>query len=104
MSVSHSTVDGAVMPAPDILSKPEAAQLLRIRRRTLDEWMRRGRIPFVKLPSGAVRFRRDHLLDFLTKFEIGNLDSEILDLRRYAHRKQASLDPGRACFAKKEGE
>ena len=54
-----------------VLNKPEAADLLRIKRRTLDDWMRRRRVPFIKLPSGAVRFRRDQLLEFLAKFNAG---------------------------------
>ena len=54
-----------------VLIKPEAADLLRIKRRTLDDWMRRRRVPFIKLPSGAVRFRRDQLLEFLAKFNAG---------------------------------
>ena len=53
-----------------ILDKPGAAGLLVIQPRTLDEWMRRRRVPFFKLPSGAVRFRRDRLLEFLEKFEV----------------------------------
>ena len=58
------TQDGAV------LTKAEAAEFLRIKTRTLDEWMRLKRVPFAKLPSGAVRFRRDHLLQFIGKFEV----------------------------------
>jgi excisionase family DNA binding protein len=64
MSVIHSSTDGAV------LTKAEAAKFLRIKPRTLDDWMRRGRVPFCKLPSGTVRFRREQLLEFLGKFEI----------------------------------
>jgi predicted site-specific integrase-resolvase len=51
-----------------ILNKPQAARFLQIRPRTLDLWMKRGRVPFIKLPSGAVRFRRDQLLDFISQF------------------------------------
>jgi predicted site-specific integrase-resolvase len=55
---------------PPILDKSAAAPFLRIKPRTLDEWMRKGRVPYIKLPSGAVRFRTDQLLDFLGKFEV----------------------------------
>ena len=41
-----------------ILNKPEAAEFLKVKPRTVDDWMRKRRIPFAKLPSGAVRFRR----------------------------------------------
>src|SRR5262245_12972105 len=47
-----------------IFDKPEAAAFLCIKGRTLDDWMRRKRVPFSKLPSGAVRFRRDQLVEF----------------------------------------
>ena len=53
-----------------IFDKPEAAAFLSIKPRTLDDWMRRKRIPFSKLPSGAVRFRRDQLIEFLKKYEV----------------------------------
>jgi excisionase family DNA binding protein len=53
-----------------VLDKPETAAFLGIKPRTLDEWMRRKRIPFSKLPSGAVRFRRDQLIEFLKKYEV----------------------------------
>ena len=53
-----------------VRTKPEAAEFLRIKPRTLDDWMRKKRIPFCKLPSGAVRFRTDQLLAFLSKFEV----------------------------------
>ena len=64
MTETYSSTNNAV------LTKPEAASLLRIAPRTLDDWMRRGRIPFCKLPSGTVRFRREQLLEFLGKFEV----------------------------------
>jgi len=54
-----------------VLTKAEAAEFLKVKPRTIDEWMRRGRIPFCKLPSGAVRFRREQLIEFLEKFEVG---------------------------------
>ena len=55
----------------EILNKDEAADFLRIKRRTLDEWMRKKRIPFIKLPSKAVRFRANQLLEFMDKFQRG---------------------------------
>ena len=55
--------------AQEILNKPEAAAFLRIKKRTLDCWMQRGLLPFSKLPSGSVRFRKDQLLAFVANFE-----------------------------------
>lgn len=49
---------------PELLTKSEAAELLRIKPRTLAEWIRRCRIPYYKLPSGAIRFRKDSLLEY----------------------------------------
>jgi len=53
-----------------IFNKKQASTFLQIKPRTLDEWMKRKRVPFLKLPSGAVRFRKDHLLEFISQFEI----------------------------------
>jgi predicted DNA-binding transcriptional regulator AlpA len=54
----------------EILDKPGASKLLKISIRTLDDWMRKKRIPYSKLPSGTVRFRRSQLLAFITKYEV----------------------------------
>ena len=54
-----------------ILTKEGAAEFLKVKPRTIDEWMRKRRIPFCKLPSGTVRFRRSQLLEFVGKFQIG---------------------------------
>jgi excisionase family DNA binding protein len=54
----------------EILNKKGASKLLQISTRTLDDWMRKKRIPFCKLPSGTVRFRRDQLIAFLAKHEV----------------------------------
>jgi excisionase family DNA binding protein len=69
MIESSSSTNSALLTKP-VLNKPEAAELLIIKPRTLDDWMRKKRIPFCKLPSGAVRFRTDQLLAFLSKFEV----------------------------------
>jgi hypothetical protein len=34
--------------------------------------MRHKRVPFSKLHSGTVRFRRDQLMEFLGKFEVNS--------------------------------
>ena len=41
--------------APDeaVWTKPETAEFLKIKVRTLDDWIRKKRIPFAKLPSGS---------------------------------------------------
>jgi predicted site-specific integrase-resolvase len=54
----------------EILDKPGAADMLQIKPRTLDQWMRRKIVPYAKLPSGTVRFRRSQLLEFIAKHEV----------------------------------
>ena len=39
--------------------------------RTLDTWVHKKAIPFVKLPGGSIRFRRSHLIAFLEKYQQG---------------------------------
>ena len=63
MAIKPSNVGAA-------LSKQQAAEFLGIAVRTLDEWIRRKRIPYSKLPSGIVRFRPEHLVAFLEKYEV----------------------------------
>ncbi len=46
----------ATASADEILEKPETAERLKISTRTLDQWMRSGRIPFLKIGK-TVRFR-----------------------------------------------
>jgi predicted site-specific integrase-resolvase len=73
MKVSYSQTGGAFdldAAIEEILRKRGACALLKIQPRTLDDWMKSG-LPYIKLPSGAVRFRRTQLLDYLAKFETG---------------------------------
>jgi predicted site-specific integrase-resolvase len=57
-------------PVWTVGTKTDASEFLKIKPRTLDDWMKKHRVPYYKLPSGAVRFRRDQLLEFLGKFEV----------------------------------
>jgi excisionase family DNA binding protein len=54
----------------EILNKKEAAKVLRISVRTADEWMKKGILPFIKMPTGAVRFRRSHLLGLMDRYAV----------------------------------
>ena len=72
MIVQNAPPDNAVWTqAETVWDKPETAEFLKIKVRTLDDWMRKKRIPFAKLPSGAVRFRKSQLLAFIAKYEVG---------------------------------
>jgi excisionase family DNA binding protein len=54
----------------EILDKIGASKLLEISPRTIDTWMRQKIIPFSKLPTGTVRFRKSQLLAFIEKYEV----------------------------------
>jgi len=57
----------------EVLTKIEAAEFLGISPRTCDEWMKKGIVPFCKLPTGSVRFRRSQLIDALARFEVNSI-------------------------------
>ena len=52
--------------ADEILEKPATAERLKISTRTLDQWMRAGRVPFLKIGK-TVRFRWPDVLAHLTQ-------------------------------------
>jgi excisionase family DNA binding protein len=54
----------------EILNKKEAAKVLRISVRTADEWMKKGILPFIKMPTGAVRLRRSQLLGLMDRYAV----------------------------------
>jgi len=49
----------------EILQKPELAERLKVSTRTLDQWMKAGRLPFLKIGK-TVRFR---WFDVLTELQ-----------------------------------
>jgi len=53
----------------EVMTKPQAAGFIQVSKRTLDNHMRKGWIPFIKLPSGTVRFRRSQLIAFLETYQ-----------------------------------
>ena len=62
---SAETLSLAVTTRTDeILNKPETAERLKISTRTLDQWMRSKRVPFLKIGK-TVRFRWKDVLDYL---------------------------------------
>jgi excisionase family DNA binding protein len=52
-----------------LLSKREVAARLRISPRTLDLWMRKKRLPFLKIGK-TVRFRMSAVMEKLNQFEV----------------------------------
>jgi excisionase family DNA binding protein len=57
MSIHTSITSGLSATATDeLLEKPETAERLKISTRTLDQWMRSGQVPYLKIGK-TVRFR-----------------------------------------------
>jgi len=52
-----------------LLTKKELAPHLRVGTRTVDQWMRKGRIPFLKIGK-TVRFRLPDVLEKLSTFRV----------------------------------
>ena len=52
-----------------LLRKPELAERLAISKRTLDVWMQKGRIPFLKV-GRSVRFRLPDVLEKLNAYRV----------------------------------
>lgn len=46
---------------PALLTVAEVAERLRMTDETIHRWARDGKIPFVQLPSGIKRFRREDI-------------------------------------------
>jgi excisionase family DNA binding protein len=58
--------------APDaLLTREETARLLNVGARTVDGWVRAGRLPVVRFTPRLVRFRRADLDRFVTQHREG---------------------------------
>jgi predicted site-specific integrase-resolvase len=57
----------------EVMTKPQAAGFIQVSKRTLDNHMKRGWIPFIKFPSGAIRFRRSQLIAFMETYQQGRV-------------------------------
>jgi excisionase family DNA binding protein len=55
----------------EVFDKYGASEFLGFSSRTLDTWIQKKRIPYVKLPGGSIRFRPSQLIEFLKKYEVG---------------------------------
>jgi excisionase family DNA binding protein len=56
--------------AEGLLTKFDISSRLRISTRSVDEWMRRGRIPYIKIGGKTVRFRWDDVLEKLSAYRV----------------------------------
>ena len=67
MTTNNSAiVDGA---SDGLLDKPELAAKLRISKRTVSAWMKKRRLPFIKIGK-TVRFRWPDVLEKLQSFRV----------------------------------
>jgi excisionase family DNA binding protein len=69
-----------------LLTAREVAEQLAVSTGALLRWTRAGRIPAVKLPSGAVRYRPEAIEAWLAEREMGAAEREVLPTR--ANRAQ----------------
>lgn len=53
--LANATTGGTPVPPTEFLTKRELAALLKVTVRTLETWLREGRLPFIKV-SKSVRF------------------------------------------------
>ena len=69
--MNDSTHSGqrAESAADALLTKREIAPCLRVGPRTVDEWMRKGRIPYLKIGK-TVRFCLGDVLEKLSQFRV----------------------------------
>lgn len=52
---------------PALLTAPEVADQARVSPETVRRWARRGLLPAIELPSGALRFRAEDVEALLTR-------------------------------------
>lgn len=49
------------------MTKGEVASFTRMGMRTIDRWMSRGWLKYIKLPNGQIRFRRTDVIDAMDR-------------------------------------
>jgi excisionase family DNA binding protein len=69
MSVTNNEVAASDRASVGLLRKRELAEKLAISKRTLDIWMQKGRIPFLKV-GRSVRFRLPDVLEKLNAYRV----------------------------------
>ena len=56
------------MQSNDLFTAPQLARLCSTDLKTIHNWVNRGEIKFFRTPGRHLRFRRDDIVEFLTKF------------------------------------
>jgi len=67
--ITQDTIRNTPVGDGELLNKHELAPKLRISKRTVDLWMRQGRLPFIKVGK-TVRFRWRDVLEKLNEFRV----------------------------------
>ena len=76
MNVSNINKDGnpaAERPEDYLLTKTDLAERLRVKPRTVDNWMKLGRLPYIKIGGGqrgTVRFEYSAVMDSLRQHQV----------------------------------
>lgn len=65
IKIANTAADSVAQIERELLTKAEAAHLIGVSPRTLDNMMRQRRISFVKLTSKMVRFPRREILEHI---------------------------------------
>ncbi len=55
---------------PALLKRPQLARAINVSARTVDNWQKQKRIPFLKLSARCVRYHLPSVLAALRKFEV----------------------------------
>jgi excisionase family DNA binding protein len=73
-----------------LLTAREVAELLGVSSETVLRWTRRGEVPAIKLPSGALRYRPDAIEAWLEERATGTADDEELSTTRAGRTRRAA--------------
>jgi excisionase family DNA binding protein len=71
-----------------LLTARQFAELLGVSSETVLRWTRAGRVPAIKLPSGAVRYRPDAINAWLAACATGTADDEELSTTRVGRARR----------------
>ena len=63
----------------ELLTVKEVAELARVSPSTVTRWVSSGRIPAIVLPSGQLRFAREHIMEMLTPVVASSPSAESAD-------------------------
>jgi len=69
MKVAALTAQGQPITADEILDKPKLARRLQKSVRTIDAWMKRGRLPYINV-GRSILFRWGAVLEKLESFRV----------------------------------